>query len=57
MFRQSTSFAMAPVAPEPAKITQSSSPAPTAARMMSRASSRKVVVWSPVPDDSVCVFA
>ena len=49
---------MAPVEPEPAKITACSdlSP-PTQRRTMSRASSRNRVVWRPVPDVSVCVLA
>ena len=38
---------MAVVEPEPQKITACSSVAPTAARMMSRASSRKREVWRP----------
>jgi hypothetical protein len=48
---------MAPVAPEPAKITTVSSSPPTASRMMARESSRNLVVCSPVPLDSVWVFA
>jgi len=56
MFSMSISLAMAPVAPEPQKITASSSVAATLRRMMSRASSRKRVVWRPVPDASVCVL-
>ena len=38
-------------------MTACSSEPPTESRMMRRASSRKRLVWSPVPDDSVCVFA
>lgn len=45
----------APVAPEPQKITPSSSVPPTQSRMMPRASSRNRVVRKPVPDVSVCV--
>ena len=49
---------IAPVIPAPVKITAwSSFVAPTASRMIARASSRKRVVCSPVPDDSVWVFA
>ena len=48
---------MAPVIPEPQKITAWSSEPPTASRMIVRASSRKRLVWRPVPDDSVCVLA
>ena len=55
--RTSTSRLMAPVEPEPQKITACSSVAPTARRMISRASSRKRSVWRPVPDDSVWVLA
>ena len=51
------SLLIAAVAPEPQKMTQSSSDAPTASAMIFRASSRNRVVWSPVPDVSVCVFA
>ena len=48
----------APVMPDPAKITTwSSALAPTASRMIVRASSRNRLVWSPVPDDSVWVLA
>ena len=54
----STSLWMAPVDPDPAKMTTwSAGSAPTAAAMMARASSRKREVWRPVPDDSVCVLA
>lgn len=52
-----TSLAIAPVQPDPAKSTTVSSSPPTAPRMIARASSRRRVVWSPVPLDSVCVFA
>ncbi len=48
---------MAPVMPAPQKITACSSLPPTASRMIRRASSRKRLVWSPVPDDSVWVLA
>ena len=51
------SLAIAPVQPDPAKITTQSSPPPTAVRMISRASSRSRVVCSPVPLDSVWVLA
>ncbi len=50
-------LSMAAVDPEPVKITQVSSSPPTASRMIRRASSRKRVVCSPVPDDSVWVLA
>ena len=54
----STSRLIAAVEPDPQKMTawRSGSP-PTPSRTSRRASSRKRVVWSPVPDDSVCVFA
>ncbi len=49
---------MAPVEPEPAKITAcSATVAPTHERMMALASSRNRVVWRPVPDASVWVLA
>ena len=48
---------MAPVEPEPQKITTCSSVAPTASRITPRASSRNRVVCRPVPLDSVWVFA
>ncbi len=48
---------MAPVDPDPVKRTACSSVAPTHLLMISRASSRKRVVCSPVPDDSVWVLA
>jgi hypothetical protein len=48
---------MAPVDPEPVKITAWSSSPPTAARMTSRASSRRRVVCRPVPELSVWVLA
>ncbi len=57
MPRMRTSLSIAPVAPEPAKITTVSASPPTASRMISRASSRRRVVCRPVPDDSVCVLA
>ena len=50
-------LSMAAVEPVPVKITTVSSSPPTASRMIRRASSRSRVVCSPVPDDSVCVFA
>ena len=54
----STSLWMAPVAPDPVKMTTSSSRRPpTASWIMARASSRKAVVCAPVPDVSVCVLA
>ena len=55
--RMSISLLIAPVAPEPQKITTSSGPPPTAALMIARASSRKRVVCRPVPEVSVWVFA
>ena len=51
------SLSIAPVAPEPQKITTSSSPPFTARWMMPRASSRIAVVTRPVADASVCVLA
>jgi hypothetical protein len=51
------SLSIAPVLPEPAKITTVSSSPPTAALMMARASSRNRVVCRPVPLDSVWVLA
>ena len=51
------SLSMAPVEPEPAnRTTWSAFVPPTASRMIRRASSRKRVVWSPVPEDSVWVL-
>ena len=51
------SLSMAPVEPDPAnRTTWSLSVPPTASRMIRRASSRKRVVWRPVPDDSVWVL-
>ena len=50
-------LSIAPVAPDPQKITQVSSSPPTASRMIRRASSRRRVVCRPVPDDSVWVLA
>ena len=47
----------AAVIPDPQKITACSSEPPTPSRMICRASSRNLVVWRPVPDDSVWVFA
>ena len=55
--RTPISLSIAPVHPEPAKITTVSSSPPTASRMIARASSRSRVVCRPVPLDSVCVFA
>ena len=52
-----SSLAIAPVEPDPAKITQVSSSPLTASRMIRRASSRSRVVCRPVPLDSVWVFA
>ncbi len=51
------SRSIAPVEPEPAKITACSSPPPTDSLMIDRASSRNRVVCSPVPDVSVWVLA
>ena len=53
----SMSLLIALVAPEPQKMTRSSSPPPTASWMILRASSRKRVVCMPVCDVSVCVLA
>jgi len=50
-------LSIAPVQPDPAKITTVSASPPTASVMMDRASSRSLVVCSPVPLDSVCVLA
>ena len=55
--RMPTSLSMAPVHPEPAKMTTVSSSPPTAPRMIARASSRSRVVCRPVPLDSVWVLA
>ncbi len=55
--RMPISFAIAPVLPEPANSTSTSSSPPTASRMIARASSRRRVVCRPVPLDSVCVLA
>jgi hypothetical protein len=55
--RTPISLSIAPVHPEPAKITTVSSSPPTASRMIPRASSRNRVVCRPVPLDSVWVFA
>ena len=54
----STSRLIAAVEPEPQKTTawRAGSP-PTPSRTRRRASSRNRDVWSPVPDDSVWVFA
>jgi hypothetical protein len=51
------SLSIAPVEPEPVKITACSWVPPTASRMIARASSRSWVVCLPVPDDSVWVLA
>jgi hypothetical protein len=51
------SLSIAPVLPDPAKMTAQSSSPPTASRIIRRASSRSRVVCSPVPLDSVCVLA
>ncbi len=51
------SLLIAAVAPEPQKITRSSSVPPTESRMSRRACSRSLVVYSPVPELSVWVFA
>src|SRR3954451_19717866 len=45
--RMSISLLIAPVAPEPVKITRSSGPPPTARWMIARASSRNAVVCRP----------
>ena len=55
--RTPISLSIAPVQPEPEKITTVSSSPPTASRMIRRASSRSRVVCSPVPLDSVWVLA
>jgi len=47
----------AAVAPDPQKMTRSSSVPPTASWIIRRASSRRRLVCSPVPELSVCVFA
>ena len=52
-----TSLSTAAVAPEPQKITAVSSAAPIDVLMTWRASSRSLVVCSPVPLASVCVLA
>ncbi len=51
------SLLTAPVDPDPQKIKQVCESALTAALIRSRASSRSRVVCSPVPLDSVWVFA
>ena len=56
MLRMPTSLLMAAVDPDPQKITAASW-AFSAVRMIRRASSRSLVVCSPVPELSVCVFA
>ena len=51
-------MSIAPVEPAPQnRTTCSSAFAPTASRMIARASSRNLVVCRPVPLDSVWVFA
>jgi hypothetical protein len=50
-------LSMAPVEHEPQNSTTSSGPPFTARWMMRRASSRSAVVWSPVAEASVWVFA
>jgi hypothetical protein len=55
--RMRSSLSIAPVDPEPVKITTCRSSAPTAAPTIRRASSRIMVVRWPVPDDSVWVLA
>ena len=56
-FMMPISLSMAPVAPEPQKITQVSVSPPPASWMIRRASSRRRVVCRPVPEDSVWVLA
>jgi hypothetical protein len=51
------SLSIAPVEPDPQKITAVVSSPPTASLMIRRASSRSRVVCRPVPDDSVWVLA
>ena len=48
---------MAPVVPDPVKMTTASSPQPSDSWMIARASSRSREVCSPVPLLSVWVFA
>ncbi len=55
--RISISLLIAPVAPEPQKITTSSDEPPTERWMIRRASSRKRVVCRPVVEVSVWVLA
>ena len=55
--RMPTSRLIAAVEPDPQKITHVSSSPFTASTMIRRASSRSRVVCSPVPLDSVWVFA
>jgi hypothetical protein len=50
-------LSIAPVDPDPQKITTWSSPAPTADAITCRACSRSTVVRRPVADVSECVFA
>ena len=52
-----TTLSIAAVAPEPQNSTTSWSEPPTASCTIRRASSRRRIVWRPVADDSVCVFA
>ena len=55
--RMPISLFTAAVAPEPQKMTRSSSVPPTASRMIRRASSRSRLVCRPVPELSVWVLA
>ena len=56
-FRTSTSLLIAAVMPDPQKMTAWSSRAADGVADDPPASSRNRLVWSPVPDDSVWVFA
>lgn len=51
------SLSMAPVEPEPVKMTTVSSSPPTASRITERASSRSEVVCAAVAEDSLWVLA
>jgi len=55
--RMPTSLSIAPVVPEPVKMTTASSPQLSESATIARASSRSRVVCRPVPLLSVCVFA
>jgi hypothetical protein len=55
--RMPISLLTAAVAPEPQKMTRSSSVPPTASRITRRASSRSLLVCRPVPELSVWVLA